>query len=325
MAHVPLPRSCCRVLNRLREISAPHILLQLVAWVFLAGLVLDQPGLDTVEFFAGRGALTESFRGRGFNGYAYEILTGGITHDFTSKSGFVHAIRLVLNTCPGGLIWLGVVCSSWVFMSRSSTGRRDTCILGSPFPGVLAGNIMASRAALIIYLAEALGHVVIVEQPSSSLLRFHPRLQEVIGRIQIFLHSLRLGHYMADSAKPLVLMSNVSWLGFALNQHRCRDWCPSSQTVYRRHIDEAGVRRTTGDTGLKGTQTYPLQFGLAVAFAYREHAAGLRARATCILESSADSIDLVWLWSPAQDLWHDAILAPVFEMLREIRNRGAVA
>ena len=180
---------------------------------------------------------------------------------------------------------------------------------------------MACRSALIVFVAQALGHIVVIEQPTSSLLRFHPRMQEAITHVTLYRVNLYLGHYMADSAKPLTLLTNAAWLAGEILERRVRHWFPPSSDVTRRTVDEYGVRRATGDQGLKATQTYPLAFGRAVAAAYALHAPTHKASVVRLLAESQADVDLDWLWAPSPDLWADAMLAPVFVILRELRER----
>ena len=42
------------------------------------------------------------------------------------------------------LQWFGIVCSTWVFMCRSSTGRTALDVMGRPHRAVLIGNAMVS-------------------------------------------------------------------------------------------------------------------------------------------------------------------------------------
>ena len=37
--------------------------------------------------------------------------------------GFTNAVKLVMRLRPGGLLWMAVVCSSFVFTSSSNTHR----------------------------------------------------------------------------------------------------------------------------------------------------------------------------------------------------------
>ena len=74
----------------------------------------------------------------------------------------------------------GIKCSPWVALSRP----RTPVLLQSARKPELEqceeldqGNLQASRMALVRCLVLALGEVFVVEQPSSSLLWRHPRLQ----------------------------------------------------------------------------------------------------------------------------------------------------
>jgi hypothetical protein len=294
------------------------VLLHLIAWCYIAGLVHDEPSVDTVEFFAGEGAVTGAFRFLGYRSYPFEVKHDHVVEDLNSRSGFAFALSLVLNCKPGGCIWMGVVCSTWVFMFRASTGQGENRVLGNPTRCVLAGNRMVSRATLLVYLAHALGCLAVIEQPSSSILRLHPRLQMLLSLVDMYSCSFFLGYYMADSAKPITLLTNRPWFDRALQTRRSRSWFPRSTNVSTRSTDEYGVVRVTGDSGLKNTQTYPVAFGFAVASSHHEHSHLLLATAELSLMSNSGIVDLEWLWEPADDLWMDACLLRVFGLLKEM-------
>ena len=76
--------------------------------------------------------------------------------------------------------WSGIKCSTWVSISRPTTKRSFFCPLGNEaLECVAQANIMASRLALVCCLVCALSATWVVEQPSSSLLFRHPRMQWV--------------------------------------------------------------------------------------------------------------------------------------------------
>jgi hypothetical protein len=174
-----LPGDCLVTLRRLRMIGAPAILTQLVVWVYLAGLVSDP--IDGAEFFAGDMAITTKVRELGYSCFPYEIKFDGITHDINSDAGFVLALVVLCRVKLRGIVWFGIVCSTWVFMSRSTTGRDVHCPLGRPTTVVAAANKMTSRVMLLFWLAHAKQCFTVLEQPSSSLMYLHPRFQELIG------------------------------------------------------------------------------------------------------------------------------------------------
>ena len=54
--------------------------------------------------------------------YAQSSPSAQIDRDMNSPSGFITALLFTLAVETGGLVWLGTVCSSWIFLSRGSTG-----------------------------------------------------------------------------------------------------------------------------------------------------------------------------------------------------------
>ena len=75
----------------------------------------------------------------------------------------------------------GIVCSSWVYICRGTSGRKRWKPLGDQSKDfVKNGNLMVSRLAVILRILHAKGVFVIVEQPASSLMIYHPRLQGLI-------------------------------------------------------------------------------------------------------------------------------------------------
>jgi len=79
----------------------------------------------------------------------------------------------------------------------------------------------------------------------------------------------------------------------------------------RKYVDQDGRRRCPGGPALKGTQTYPPEFGVAVARVYNPHKADVAAAACC---STCDFCHDT-LWSAADNLWNDANLDPVIDFL----------
>ena len=160
---------------------APLVLLQIVAWAFLSGVV--QGEIDGAEFFAGDMAVTMKLQEAGFTCFPFELKLDSLCHDILSDPGFAFAVSLVCRVRCGGFVWFGIVCSTWVFMSRSTTGRDINHPLGRSTSNVVAANVMTSRVVLLFWLAAANGCFVILEQPATSLMFMHPRFQELIGFI----------------------------------------------------------------------------------------------------------------------------------------------
>ena len=89
-----------------------------------------------------------------------------------SDDGWLTALLLVLMSVAGGLNHHATVCSSWVWMSRNSTGRSIPGNIGgfADCKGVLEGNCMTARVTLLLALASCKSIQWIVEQPASSLM-----------------------------------------------------------------------------------------------------------------------------------------------------------
>lgn len=83
------------------------------------------------------------------------------------------------------MVWMGVLCSTWVAISAPTTMRNILRPLGrEDLRCVAEGNIMACKTALICLLVVALGGDFCVEQPGSSLLWQHPRLQYICTKMK---------------------------------------------------------------------------------------------------------------------------------------------
>jgi hypothetical protein len=91
-----------------------------------------------------------------------------------------HPVGEVMRLKIGGLLWGGVPCSSWVFLNRGTSGRSRDKPLGNDWQAsVRSSNLIVTRFVLLCLLAVARGAVWLAEQPMSSLMLHHPRLQEV--------------------------------------------------------------------------------------------------------------------------------------------------
>lgn len=89
-----------------------------------------------------------------------------------------HLVSVLRGDVDGFCNWQGIKCSTWVAISRATTLRSFFCPLGNEaLQCVREGNLMASRLSLILLLVVVLGGKFVVEQPASSLLWRHPRLQ----------------------------------------------------------------------------------------------------------------------------------------------------
>jgi hypothetical protein len=208
----------------------------------------------------------------------------------------------------------GIVCSSWVFMSRSVYGRDMVHPEGFHFSqGARHANCMLSRVVLMYRIAISRGLIVVLEQPSSSVMVHHRRFQQLIRAVPIYRSDHCLGQFYGDSRKPIMLLSNVPCFA-AVNEFIARHWIPASEGVYRPHIDLHGNRRTTGLQGLKETQSYPRAFGRAVARVYCNYCRENPPSGA----SASTPIDLPSVSSVCDDQWDDVEASGTIAVLCEL-------
>ena len=96
--------------------------------------------------------------------------------------GMVRGVQLVLRLARRGLLYVGLPCSSYVFMSSSKHGRSEQRPEGNDFlPFVANANCLCARAMLLACLAIARQAFWCLEQPSTSKVVFDPYLNMVLN------------------------------------------------------------------------------------------------------------------------------------------------
>ncbi len=233
--------------------------------------VPDTQYLDYLELFAGTAAVSKMLTLVGYIGEAHDLALDE-SYDFLTPIGFMRALQGVMRLRIGAIFWAAPVCSSWIWLSRHSTGRHKH-VLGSGSSYVSAQNQMASRLAYLVVLATTQGAWWIVEQPVSSIFWDHPHWRKVLQRYRHILHEVVVhgGCYNLESQKPLKLVGTAPYL-----QQLARTMTPAERALMRGNSDrrimvcrdtKGGVQ---GSSSLKSSQSYPIGFGAAHALAYQE-------------------------------------------------------
>ena len=156
---------------------------------------------------------------------------------------------------------------------------------------------MVSRAVMLCHLHDSFGNPWILEQPSGSLMQYHPDFQWLLHSTTVFRVFLWMGAYGGASPKATWLYSNrrdlidlykavpddVEWhaqmvvrRGFEpvqINPIHPLHLTESSRTVTR-----DGHVQVCGADDLKLSQHYPAAFGEAVYSLYNKHHAFLAPR-----------------------------------------------
>ena len=256
-----------RTYRQLRRAVLPLICWQILYFISSTNVVLSP--IRLLDYYAGQGLILDEALKCGFAGLSFEINDDNIRQDALSPEGlitqFVYALRM--EDHYRSLAHWGTVCSSWIWMSRSSTGRAVWQPLGDSWSAsARAGNVMVSRMALVLYLLVAKQVMWIVEQPSSSLMFLHPRLSQFRRWAGYLEARTTMAEYGGSSSKPTTLRGSPPWL-----QQLERKITPQTRARLRKEgvaladVAEENRRKTvTGNKNLKGSQAYPRGYAKAV-------------------------------------------------------------
>lgn len=297
------------------NLEAPSMFAEIVYLLLANSLQGAVESIDFLEFFAGCMRVTSAWCRRGYRGKAYDVKYDPVCMDFCGTKGFITAIILVLQLVPGASSLAAPVCSSWVWMNRSTAGRKIWKILGrEDREGVRLANLMVSRLVLLLVLMSIKGVWWIVEQPASSLMEYHPRWQWYVKRFAVYRVLINMGDYGAKTRKPSYLYSNMPWLG---------DLTGIVADCMRPVSVPLAVRSPSGSVSgisdsLKESQEYPTGFGHALAEVREDHVADLRrhvAMSQALLQSSIRGMSLSDVFAcrrpGTSNLWRDAKLLPI--------------
>ena len=147
-----------------------------------------QRTVDVVELWCGVGSIAAAAAAAGYVVCKFDKfrvpgvsdVAGALSEDLLSSCGFKSAVRCVLSMREGALLWMGPVCSSFVFMNSSRCKRTLDNPLGDvDYKPVAERNLHASVAAFLYALACLRSFLPIVENPVGSLIFRFPALQLV--------------------------------------------------------------------------------------------------------------------------------------------------
>jgi len=217
---------------------------------------------------------------RGVHCIPYDIINDRCWQDFTSARGFAMSLLCTLRMDASAGALAAIVCSSWCRMCIATSGRTTLNPLGNQHIGsIAAGNLMASRLAILLLILDAAGHWWVLEQPAGSKLIDHPRLQQVLVTSKVYFHKTAMWRFDGSTAKPTWLYSNFPFITEVDRYATCHEKPKFSKRLVNHHTNASGKRCYSGNKSLKGSQEYPLAFGRAMARVYETHTAAITARA----------------------------------------------
>ena len=103
-------------------------------------------------------------------------------------------------------------------------------------------------------LLSAAGMWVTLEQPSTSLLQYHDRMQQLLAYTSIFEIRFSMWNYGAPTQKATVVYSNRRWIDDILQHQIDRTGDVPANSLVNRWIDSSGRARFRGNPALKSTR-----------------------------------------------------------------------
>ena len=255
--------------RKMARLGLPIFMMNILLFLFGSSQTINSRNLYNIEFFVGVSAIQRAALDLQLASCRYDIIFNQDSNDVNSLVGFLTAVQLCRRLKKGALAHFATVCSTWVWISRSSTKRSVTCPLSEkPTECVKQANKMVGRCTLLMILVMALEGIWILEQPSSSLMCLHPRLKAFKNRIEERSLVARcwwhchtwMGMYGGESPKATRLWS-CSPLVMKLHRKldRSLDWAPE---VTASIAPDGGV--TGNRDAMKESQAYPEAYGKAV-------------------------------------------------------------
>ena len=96
--------------------------------------------------------------------------------------GFLKALQKVLRLDKGGLLFVGLPCSSYIFMSSSQHRRSPEHPGGNDnLEWVAQANTLCCRTMLLVAVAIARQCCWMIEQPSSSMAIYDPYVKFILS------------------------------------------------------------------------------------------------------------------------------------------------
>ena len=268
------------VVRRAKRLGIPSWVFTCMALLMASPLIDTSPRLRAVEFYAGAGTIATAFREADMAAAAVDKSYGedNPAMDFTTPEGMITLIFYIMILHMRGLTFHAIVCSTWVWMSRGSTGRTSKRPSGNNTPTVKMANVMASRACLVIRLAAAKFCLWGVEQPATSCLPGYRRARQLRGVPAKLMAGeftevrTNMGAFGSATLKPTVLIGSP-WVSLlqrsatsevSTRNHRAKRLVTS-------YKDKKGKRKVTGKPKeLKASQEYPPAFGRSVFRAFKD-------------------------------------------------------
>ncbi|CAL1139171.1 unnamed protein product [Cladocopium goreaui] len=260
-------------------------MLAVVLLAFTEGLQWDEV-FQAVEVFSGKATLSKCLLAAGYATASLDIvdwkpwMDDRIKHgrkvskrnplDLTTAAGFGLLISTILRSKSDAVYAFGLVCSSFVSVSRGSTFRHYFLPLGDPSSAsAQLGNLLCARMILALILIMSRGGVWLLEQPVSSLVFRHPRFRELLRRTTVWRQSFWMRGWGARTPKRTTLWSNSRAIRKFQTASKFSRAAKSARKLADVYYDRAGNKRYKGNRNLKSSQEYPVGYGIRFTHAMK--------------------------------------------------------
>lgn len=123
-----------------------------------------------------------------------------VSQNLLSTVGFLKSMELTLRIAAFGLLYGGLPCKSYIFISSATHQRSATEPQGATHPFVLEGTTMLDRFTILGLIAIARGAVWLCENPGRTILDVMPSMLRLMN---VRLKPLMVRWLLAFNQQPL--------------------------------------------------------------------------------------------------------------------------
>ncbi|CAL1163573.1 unnamed protein product, partial [Cladocopium goreaui] len=170
--------------------------------------------------------------------------------------------------------------NTWVWLSRSTTGRSRTRVRGNRhFKKVRRANRLIRRVQYLCEYCFRRGIHYAIEQPNSTLLWHYAPLEAMLRRHKARAISIPLGAFGSLSEKRVAIYTTAPYLdqlGCSLDPVRRERLAPLRSSldleIVRKFVcSKSGEVKVAGGKDLSKTSEYPVGLGLKVGELLKKH------------------------------------------------------
>lgn len=165
---------------------------------------------------------------------------------------------------------------------------------------------MVSRVTLLLYILQSRGAYWLYEQPGSSILWYHPRMEQFLRSNDAYRCWTWMGAWGGSSPKGTTLWSSSPEVKRMSRDLPDKVW---QSDMTRKTKLASGKLSVSGGSQLKESQAYTAEFGFGVLSSW------LSREKPVEVDCSRCAIPSIWAPLNKKERWDDAHLAEVMQYL----------